>query len=385
MTDRNISVAYNQNPSLEFVSMIETGDEFLQIPTGVETPDQHNSKLNGPGTGDFTNDQGFRSLVESLVQIRSKAEARRKPRFATPAALGGLKSSEYDGFLFSETTDPASGCGNTGESAADPSGDTGRLFGIKIVNFSESGIQIQFRCTELFELFHSQLFLEIGEARIPVTFKWYRQSQPVCRGGLLFRENANFGRKAAGMINNLGTSLVDYLIDGFASKAIPFNAQAGVYAYLAIFYSLRLLFLEKIATLKELETRAATRSMASIPDYILAKLGGISAERWCMMNDRLLGMFMKPYFDFGCGLFGMGEDVAFPQQDVRAAIINCMFFTEKHGFHSTALSPAIEQSYQRFLQLKLLLPGVFEGEEFDNQFQYYNRIISGVSLMTQHA
>jgi len=386
MTARNISVAQRQNPSLEFVSMSKTGDEFMQIPIVPEgeAPDQYlyNSRLYERVMGEFTDDQGFRNMVESLVQIRSNAEARRKPRFSTPAALTGLENSEYDGFLFSETTGPTCGCGDALESEADPRGNVGGLCGIKIVNFSENGIQIQFECTDPFELFNSHLFLIIGDASIPVKFKWYRLSQPVFRGGLLFSENTNLGREAAGMISNLGTSLVDYLIGGFTSKAIPFSAQAGVYAYLAIFYSLRLLLLEKIAALKELKTRAVTRNMSSVPDYILAKLGGLSAERFCMVNDRLIGIFMKPYFDFGCGLLGMGEDVVFPQQDVRAAIINSMFFTEKNCLDSTDLLPAIEQFHQRFLELKLLLQGVFEAEEFDNQFKYYNKIIRGISLIT---
>ncbi len=386
MTGRNISVAKRQNPSLEFLSMSKTGNEFKQIPIvpGREAPDQYlyNSRLYEPVMGEFTDYQGFQNLVESLVQIRSKAEARRKPRFSTPAALTGLENSEFDGILFSETTGPTRGCGDALESAADPRGNAGRLHSIKVVNFSENGIQIQFECTESFELFNSHLFLKIGDARIPVKFMWYRQSQPFCRGGLKFSENTDFGRKAAGMVSNMCTSLVDYLIGGFKSKAIPFSEQAGVYAYLAIFYSLRLLFLEKIAALKEFETRAVTRNMSSVPDYILAKLSGLSAERFCMVNDRLIGIFMKPYFDFGCGLPGMGEDVVFPQQDVRAAIINSMFFTEKNCLDSTDLLPAIQQFYQRFLELKLLLQGVFEAEEFDNQFRYYNRIIRGISLIT---
>jgi hypothetical protein len=363
---------------------IETAEEFMQLPTvpGGEAPDQYLSKsrLYEPVMGEFTDDQGFRNLVESLVQIRSKAEGRRRPRFSTPAALTGLENCEYNGFLFSETTGPT--CGDALEGAADPRGNAGRLYGIKIVNFSENGIQIQFKCTDLFELFNSHLFLKIGDASIPVTFKWYRESQSVCRGGLLFSESTNFGRKAAGMISNLGTSLVDYLIGGFTSKEIFFSAQAGVYAYLAIFYSLRLLFLEKIAALRELEARAMTRNMSSVPGYLLAKLSGLSAERCCRVNDRLLGIFMKPYFDFGCGLLGMGEDVVFPQQDVRAAVINSMFFAEKDCSDSTDLLPAIEQLYQRFRELKLLLQGIFEAEEFDNQFKYYNRVIRYISLRT---
>ncbi len=366
--------------------MSKTGDEFMQIPIvpGREAPDQHlyKSKLYEPVTGEFTGDQGFRNLVESLVQIRSKAEARRKPRFSTPAALTGLENSEYDGFLCSETTGPTCGCGDAPESPAAPGGNAGRLYGIKIVNFSENGIQIRFECSEPFEFFNSSLFLKIEDASIPVKFQWYRQSQPVIRGGLLFSENTNFGRKTAGMISKMGKGLVDYLIGGFTSKAIPFSQQAGVYAYLAIFYSLRLLFLEKIAALKEFETRAVTRNMSSVPDYILAKLSGISAERFCMVNDRLIGIFMKPYFDFGCGLLGMGEDVVFPKQDVRAAIINSMFFTEKKCLDSTDLLPAIEQFYQRFQELKVLLQGAFQSEEFDNQFKYYNRIIRSISLIT---
>jgi hypothetical protein len=365
--------------------MSRTGDQFEQIP-GVpeEAPEEYlyKSRLYEPVSGEFMDDHGFRNLVESLVQVRSSAEARRKPRFSTPAALTGLEDSANDGFLFSETSGPSCGSGEAGGGGADAGGDEGRLYGIKIVNFSENGIQIQFDCTATFEFLNSDLFLITGDAVIPVKFKWYRQSEQVCRGGLQFSENTNFGREAAGMISNLGTSLVDHLIDGFTGRAIPFSKQAGVYAYLAIFYSLRLLFLEKIAALKEFETRAATRSMSSVPDYILARLGGVNAERFCMVNDRLIGIFMKPYFDFGCGLLGMGEDVVFPQQDVRAAIINSIFFTEKNCLDSIEPLPAIEHLYQRFQELKLFLPGVFEGEEFDNQFKYYNTIIRGISLST---
>jgi hypothetical protein len=361
-----------------------TGDEFAQIPMVAEgeTPEQYlyNSRLDQPVAGEFTDDQLFLNLVESLVQIRSNAEARRKPRFSAPAALTGLENSAYNGFLFSKTTGPARDGGDAPKNVADQRGNAGRLHGIKIVNFSENGIQIQLECTEPFELFNSPLFLKIGDACIPVKFKWYSQSELMIKGGLLFSENTNFGRKVAVMISNLGARLVNVLIDGFTSRAIPFSEQAGVYAYLAIFYSLRLLLLEKIAELKELQDRAVTRNLSSVPDYIFAKLGGLSAERFCMMDDRPIGIFMKPYFDFGCGLLGIGEDVVFPRQDVRAAIINSMFFTENSSLDSADLLPAVELFHKRFLELKMLLPGVFEAEEFDNQFKYYDRILRGISL-----
>ena len=368
--------------------MIGAGDQFMESPLVPldEANDRYLCKkmLNEPVTGGFTEDQSLRNLVELLVQTRSKSEARRMPRFLTPAVLSGLKNSEFNEFLSSKRTGPNCDFDEALESTAGPSGKAGRIYGIKIVDFSEYGIQIQFKCTTPFELFNTHLFLRIGDTRIPVTLKWYRLSLPFCRGGLLLREDANFGRKSTGIISNLCRGLVDYLIDGFISEAIPFTAQAGVYAYLAIFYSLRLLFLEQITALKEMGSRAAVGTMSSVPDFILSKLGALSAERFCTVDNGLLRIFMKPYFDFGCGLCGMREDVVFPQQDVRASIINSMFFGERDCLNSTDLLPAIEQSYRRFLELKLLLPGAFGAAEFDNQFRYYNRIVHGISLITEH-
>jgi len=324
------------------------------------------SGLCDPILGKLTDEQGFRELVELLVQIRSKAEARRKPRFSTPAALNGLENSEHDGYLLHKTN------GLTW------------LYGMWILNFSENGLQIQFKCTDPHDVLHSHLFLKIGNGRIPVTLKWFRESQPVSRGGLLFSESTNPNREAIRLVGNLTASLVDYLLRGFTSKLIPFTAQAGVYTYLAIFYSLRLLFLEKIAAIKKLASRKATLNMSAAPDYLLSKLSDISAERCARMNNRLLAIFMKPYLDFGCGLSGMAEQVVFPRQDVRAAVINSMFFTEDDCHHATDFLPAVKKFHRQFQELKQLLPGVFDAEEFDNQFKYYDRFIRGLSLLRQN-
>ena len=93
------------------------------------------------------------------------------------------------------------------------------------------------------------------------------------------------------------------------------------------------------------------------------------------MDERLFSIFMKPYNDFGCGLFGMAEDVVLPQQDVRAAVLNSMLFTRRDLLGSGKLLPSIEHCYRRFRELKLLLPGVFESEEFDSLFKYYNSMM----------
>jgi len=366
---------------------IDTIAELMQVPTsrpGGEALDQYVCKLglDEPVLDELTDEQSFRELVESLVRIRSDEQARKSPRFYTPAALGGLENFEYDGSLLSAATHPARGCGAPG-GAADPTGDADRLNGIRIIDFSESGVQIQFKCDNPFHLFGSRLFLEIRDARIPVAFKWCRQSQPVCRGGLIFSERINSGRKLAVIIRDLGIHLVDYLLHGFTTKEIPFSEQAGVYAYLAIYYSLRLILLESFAALKEFGTQAGSGNGSSDPGYLRAGLSGHHVESSCSMKNRLTGIFMKPYNDFGCGLLGMGEDVVFPQQDVRAAVLSSMFFTEKQCLDAARFLPAIENIYQRFKELRLLLPGVFEAGEFDVQFKYYNSIMRGVSFLTQ--
>lgn len=80
----------------------------------------------------------------------------------------------------------------------------------------------------------------------------------------------------------------------------------------------------------------------------------------------------------------MGEDAVFPKQDVRAAVINSMFFGGRNCLDSTDFMPAIEQSYKQFMKLKLFLPGVFDAVEFDNQFKYYNKIIYSLNQITGH-
>ncbi|MGO9314697.1 MAG: hypothetical protein ACLQDI_18435 [Syntrophobacteraceae bacterium] len=357
----------------------ETPAEFMQISTesNREALDENGRKpaLDGSVLHESTDTQCFRELVESLVQNRSEGQARKSPRFSTPAALCGLKGFGYDGVLFSEATNTARGAGDAPGGTVNPQADAGRLYGIKIVDFSENGVQIQFECNKPFQLFGSHLLLKIQNARIPVELKWCRQSQPFCRGGLFFSERIDSGRKLAGIISDLGTHLVDYLVHGFTTKRIPFREQAGVYAYLAIFYTLRLHFLESFEALKASETQAGEENGSSCQSYLRGCNNGHLVTSLNSMDERLFSIFMKPYNDFGCGLFGMAEDVVLPQQDVRAAVLNSMLFTRRDLLGSRKLLPSIEHCYRRFRELKLLLPGVFESEEFDSLFKYYNSMM----------
>ena len=363
---------------MEFELKSATPAEFMQISTesNREALDENGRKpaLDGSVLHESTDTQCFRELVESLVRNRPEGQVRKSPRFSTPAALCGLKGFGYDGVLFSEATNTARGAGDAPGGSVNPRVD-GRLYGIKIVDFSENGVQIQFECDKPSRLFGSHLLLKIRDARIPVVLKWCRQSQPFCRGGLFFSERIDSGRKLAGIISDLGTQLVDYLIDGFTTKRIPFSEQAGVYAYLAIFYTLRLHFLESFEALKASETQAGDENGSSWQGYLRGCNNGHFVTSWNSMDERLFSIFMKPYHDFGCGLFGMAEDVVFPRQDVHAAVLNSMFLTKRDSLGSTKFLPSIENCYRRFRELKLLLPGVFESEEFDSLFKYYNSMM----------
>ncbi|MHC1728878.1 MAG: hypothetical protein AB9866_23225 [Syntrophobacteraceae bacterium] len=360
---------------------IETAAELMQPSTdsGKETG------LQAQFQPELTDEQSFRELVESLVRYRPVGETRKTPRFSTPAALGGLENSEYDGFLFSEAHDPACGCDPLKGSAPDSRGDAGKLYGIRIVDFSENGVQIEFKCNSTLHLLQSRLFMKIGDARIPVVFKWCRQSQSTCRGGIFFGERIKFDRELAGIISALGINLVDYLIKGFKTNKIPFSKQAGVYTYLAIFYSLRLLLLESIAVLRELETTGAgAPNGASAPGSPSACRDGNGIKDCRGLNKHSVSLFMKPYHDFGCGLFGVAESVVFPPQDVHATVLSSMFPVEKDYLKPTKFLPAIENLYQSFRELRLLLPAVFEAEEFDSQFKYYNSVIGGIGFLRQN-
>lgn len=326
--------------------------------------------------GELSDEESFRQLVGALVAMRPEAEKRNSLRFPTPGALSGrIGSCGFDGELISHRVPGPPLSGNNGEQSGG-----GDRYGVHVVDFSETGVQLQFQCDNPLRLHQSQLCLEMQDAQIPVVPRWLKGSQVYHRGGFLFKEKIGSNLGLVRIIKDLSIGLADFLISGFHLNSVPFAKQTGVYAYLTVFYSLKLYLVEAMADIKKI-CNLASDSKLLLDDYnslLVKKIDPASA-------DSLMQIYMKPFYDFGCGILGTTEDVSLTDDEVRSALLNSVLLINKDRIYPAEMVPGIKILYELFQMLREILPETFDDDEFDSQFACYNSIIRGIQLLGGHA
>lgn len=325
-------------------------------------------------------------MVESFVALRSADERRKFPRFPTPPALSGrLGVNGFEGTLVAE------GPGSSGERSWNYDGGECRSgadvekIAVNIADFSESGVQLQLCYSDFLSLQRSSLHLEIENHRFPVQLRWWKQCGCANRGGFLFSNRMESYEFLAKYILALNTKLVDFLMATYLNAIDAFTNQAGVFIYISIYYGLRLTLLEAIArrnTSIEFNRNEQTSNMPIISfgaysnAYHIAQ--NAASESKTMLRNALY-KYIRPYYDFGCGVIGMNEDVILMKEEVIFAILNSVILTNNGDQHSSAIRPELSFLHSNFLTLKhLLMLQVFEDEIFEIQFEYYSGVIQQI-------
>ncbi len=95
-----------------------------------------------------------------------------------------------------------------------------------------------------------------------------------------------------------------------------------------------------------------------------------------------LSQYIKPYYDFGCGVIGMHEDAVFMKGEVIYVMFNSVLFTKNDHHYLTTILPQLYFLHNNFLTLNhLLMPGIFEDEIFEIQFKHYSSIIQQIDQL----
>ncbi|HOI93112.1 MAG TPA: DUF4115 domain-containing protein [Syntrophobacter fumaroxidans] len=343
----------------------------------------------------------MREMVESFAQRRAEDEKRAYPRFMTPEGLTGrIDPGNPSGMLLYRKDRPRGqqhgtasdrhGDGPEGHFA--PGGDFEKVSDICILDFSEEGAQVYFRCENPFKITQNRLFFQIGASRLPVWLRWYQISREGNTAGFEFAEARERNQDLAHVLVSLSDRLVSFLIDEYLPKAKKDHAQACVYAYLGILYNLRLRFLETVASFYKAQACAEKCVTSRHHREIMGTLFEFESLRTLHFRQaRALGgdkpfnatleFFMKPYRDHQCGLSGRHQKVCFLENDVMNALMDSIVFWNWSIPPPDELNDRVKPVYKSFLALRSHLPGVFEGAEFDRQFICYSFLIRSVILL----
>jgi len=343
----------------------------------------------------LTDEQSSRRILESIAELRSENQRRNVARFPTPAALSGkLGIHAPEGSLVLEEAGPPGDGTNKYEEMGNHGDVADRALEFRIVDFSEKGVLLQFSCDDSLRLKESHLYLQLLGQSIPVSLRWIEQIGPMTRGGFDFNTDIDSNPYLARIISILNTELVDFALNTYQECPHIFKEQFGIFIYLSIYYGLRLRLMETIATINSSQILDSTDSLSTsfkhaargLLCYPYSKTYNIEQVIKHRSEDRVihhLYNYINPFYQFGCSTIGLNTHIIFMKEDVWASILHSVFITEEDCRYSSTILPDLSFLYHSFLHLKHLLPGLFEAEEFDNQFRYYSSVILQIAWLSE--
>jgi hypothetical protein len=344
---------------------------------------------------ELTDEECFRQTVESFVEMRSESERRKIPRFPTPVALSEqLSVPGFEGLLICRDDDSFGSCAGNSPEPIGLSLTGERIRRIKIVDFCEGGLQLRVSSNDLLRFQGRSLCLEVENFRLPMRLNWCTQSGLYDEGGFSFIGRIDSDPYLARFVSALNKRLIEFLSNHPMARSASFSRQAGVFLFFAIYFALRLQFLEMVSEINQLTSTAAAEYPSAALEFILQTFQGLdytsSYHRQQISKNisnprlkRLLHIYMQPYYSFGCGLRGRRQKIIFLKDDAWTAILDSIFFVESDCEPSTDILPSIQPLYRCFLNLRQLLPGVFDAKEFDDQFKYYSRTIFDMEMLRE--
>jgi hypothetical protein len=333
-----------------------------------------------------TDEKSFQEMIEGFVAMRPRGQVRHFPRFPTAAALAGqLGTDDHDGVLVSGATSSAAG-----NDPLDSHFQPGSRFssGFHVIDFSEKGFQLQFRCDHATRLLDRSLSLEILSMKIPVVLSWFKQSQPFSRGGVSLTDASFSGPALMKVVTRMGENLVHFLIEGLKAGRLKHTEQAAVFAFLAIFYTLRLHFLQDLASVWDLAQNVKDRpnDFRELEGNVLTD-SGFRMGRWEIGEIQATGLdpvsavFMKPYYEYGSALIGLREDTLFLEDDALAVVKRSVLLPTQRRTEKVQIPPRFRLLYQSLLGLRNLCPGTFQDVQLDFQFGYYCTLIKRLEVL----
>jgi hypothetical protein len=335
----------------------------------------------------------FKQIIKSIVNDRSSSSARKYPRFPTAQALGDrIGEQGFDGYIISgETGDEV---GTIDQRYAEqlyretvereqPDDDT-VIRGVNTVDFSEDGIQVIFQCDNPLMLANRPLFLVLRRSTIPVLFRWCRSDRNKSRGGFHFLKNIDASSDLATLVAGWSSDLISRLI-GNTGEDDQLNKDVFSFAYLNIFYNLRLQFIRELSLLNE---SIANAEMYGIKTSDIASIR--AARNWIYGRNmqqkqasRIVGSqhfrrkllsFVRPYNQYGCAAVFDNQTHILLEKEFLLALMNCIIW-RPCKVPSNHMHTSLKWLYESFHILFEFLPDRIVENEMGTQFKYYNDLL----------
>jgi hypothetical protein len=343
-------------------------------------------------------------IVQQIAHRRPREEARRNPRFPTSEALSGDFVSPVPFGLFVCGAQGACEMGN-GTAVSDsnlpahqprPREDLEIIGGFHVVEFSEAGMQIQFPCGNPRKYSMNQLYLRIGDSLIPVGLQWLYERDGIIRAGVSFHEDLEQSTTLTGFLVGLSDRVIDFLTHRYIADNTQESKEIAVFAYFCILYNLRLRYIQALSLFNETKSGLKPFNTSDIQSHHLRR-----AARYYTYSEylqihstisivnieeykKVFDVFVKPYYEVGCGISGAEGRVVFLEQEIDSIVSNCLLFQEGETHQSDGFTGPLPSVYSCFVRLRELLPELFQSGTFTQQFEHYSSLIRSI-LLTREA
>lgn len=335
----------------------------------------------------LSDEQSFLEMVESIAAFRPQSARRQYPRFLTAAALSGTLGARVpDGQLLC-STDSELKLLDLGD---DLTNEVRRPKPIRVVDFSEGGLQLQFPSEGIAHFLNHAVSIRISGTTLPVKFSWCQQTPPVGRGGVYWGRRAEEEPEIMSLLARMGEELVRFLVSSLKEGRLKQHEQAAGFTCYALLYAMRLQFRDALTSLwglaKDHEKQYET--IQEMEDSVLAETG-VRFGRWELdggeppILDPVTSHFMRPYREVGCTLIGLDEDSLLLERDVLATLKRSILLPRQKRTEKIRIQPRFRPLYQHLLEMRKLCPAIFEDSQFDMQFGYYSALVSQMEVLRE--
>jgi hypothetical protein len=263
---------------------------------------------------------------------------------------------------------------------------------IQVIDFSEEGLQIELKCKNFFDFLEKPLFVRFNPVCLPVNIHWFRQMGDRLRCGCSFCESIDREPMIGSTLLRVSDELVEFLVKGQLGVIGP--GPEMVFAFISIFYNLRLKFLEAVAGFHETKVfiqrfvnpKYHTRVDHTVRRFKYSKYYQVNESRKLARDacfNSIVQAFLQPYRELGCGILGAGEDMLFLENDVLNLLMDCLLMPDPLQLRLETMGDSVNEMYKLFLILRNRSPKTFQSHEFDRQFHYYSNLIGEIVLQRE--
>jgi hypothetical protein len=350
------------------------------------------------GFGIQTDAEAVVEMVELLAHRRSREEVRRHPRYPTAESLSGEYPPEapFGWIVCGGETVHESGNGRCSSPQHPsvhrlPGSETLEVIsGFHVVDFSQDGMQIQYKCGNPLKYSKRRLYLKVAGTTVPVSMQWFNGNDGMARAGVCFEESIDQSPRLAGILVELSDRLISYLVRYYLAENILKYREIAVFAFLCMLTNLRLRYVQALSTFNQtyatldsfLGSNSVSPNTASrLKHLLLARLMHLHRPGKATdqeVRESLIASFMKPYEECGCSISGKEGRMVFLEKEVMEVVSSSLFFDDSGTSLHKGLISQLRPLHAYFNTLRELVPTLFGSDAFNSQFSHYSHAVSSV-------